>query len=55
MTACFAGSEHVHVSSGKAWMAGTNPAMMPSFQVSKRFQTLRKIWTYSERWIVSTR
>jgi hypothetical protein len=26
-----------------------------SFQVSKRSQALRKIWTYSERWIVSTR
>jgi hypothetical protein len=39
---------------GKTWMAGTSPAMTPSFS-SQKIRALRKNRTYSERWMVSTR
>jgi hypothetical protein len=36
-------------------MAGKNPAIaLPQFQL-KKIRPFGKIWTYRERWIVSTR
>ncbi|HEX9215143.1 MAG TPA: hypothetical protein VF901_31900 [Bradyrhizobium sp.] len=39
----------------EAWMAGKNPAIALRNFSSKRSARFGKIWTYRERWIVSTR
>src|SRR5262249_16129419 len=54
MTRALAGDSHLLFNRDRGRMAGTRPAIAPLADFVK-IQSLWKIPTYSERWIVSTR